>query len=53
MKRPGPNYRMSKSGKIYLAVTWARPNRTQRRRSLVQSELYGAELVKSKRDRDN
>lgn len=50
--KPGPNYRMSKAGKINLAVNWARPNRAQRRRTIIQGELYGAVIVKSKRERD-
>lgn len=53
MRRAGPNYRMSKSGKIYLARTWSRSNKSARRRSLIESELYGSEVVKSKRERDN
>jgi len=53
MMRPGPNFKMSKSGKIYLATTWNRANRAQRRRSIIQGELYGAVVTKSKRERDN
>lgn len=51
--RPGPNYRMSKAGKTHLACTWNRPNQAQRRRTIIQGELYGAVVVKSKRERDN
>ena len=51
--KAGPNFKMSKSGKIYLAVTWHRANRAARRRSIIQSELYGALITKSKRERDN
>lgn len=53
MKRPGPNFRMSKAGKIYLARTWNHPNRTARKASQIQGELYAAETIKSKRERDN
>ena len=50
--RPGPNFKMSKSGKTYLAVTWNRSNRSARRRSVIQAELYGAVVTKNKRERD-
>lgn len=50
--KPGPNFKMSKSGKTYLAVTWNRSNRRARRRSIIQSELYGAVIAKSKRERE-
>ena len=53
MMKPGPNYKMSKTGKIYLACTWNRSNRAARRRSLIQSELYGTQVIKSKREREN
>ena len=53
MKTPGPNYKMSKAGKINLAVNWDRPNRQACRRSIIQAELYGSEVIKSKRDRTN
>lgn len=53
MMKPGPNFRMSKAGKIYLAVTWNRPNKRARRLSTIQSELYGSAVVKSRRERDN
>lgn len=52
MMRPGHNYRMSKSGKIHLAFTWNRPNQAQRRRTIILGELYGAQVIKSKRDRE-
>ena len=51
--KPGPNYKMSKSGKIYLAATWNRTNRMARRRSIILCELYGAVVTKSKREREN
>ena len=53
MMKPGPNYRMSKAGKIYLATTWHRANRSARRKTLILGELHGSLVVKSKRDRDN
>lgn len=52
MKTPGPNYKMSKAGKINLAVNWAKPGRAARKRSIVQAELYGAEVVRAKRERE-
>lgn len=51
--RPGPNFKMSKSGKIYLARTWNRANRRARRSSVILAELYGSQIIKSKRERDN
>lgn len=51
--KPGPNYRMSRAGKIYLAVTWNRPNRRARRASVIQAELYGSAVIKSRREREN
>ena len=53
MKTPGSNYKMSKSAKINLAVNWNRPNKTARRKSIIQAELYASEVVRSKRDKDN
>lgn len=53
MIKPGPNFRMSKSGKIYLATTWNRANRAARRRTVILGELHGALVIKSKRERDN
>ena len=52
MKTPGPNFKMSKAGKINLAVKWHKPGRAARKRSVVQAELYGAEVIKSRRERD-
>ena len=51
--KAGPNYRMSKAGKINLAVNWSRPGQAQRRRTIILGELYGAQVIKSKRERDN
>ena len=51
--KSGPSYRMSKAGKINLAVNWYRLNRTQRKRTIIQGELFGAVITKNKRERDN
>lgn len=53
MKKPGSNYKMSKASKINLIVNWARPNKAQRRQTVIEGELYGREVIKSKRERDN
>lgn len=53
MIKPGPNFKMSKAGKIDLAVNWNRPNKGARRRTIIQGELYAAQVVRSKRERDN
>ena len=53
MKTPGSNYKMSKAGKIALAVNWNRPDKRARRKSIIQAELYGSEVIKSKRERTN
>lgn len=51
--KPGPNYRMSKAGKIDLARNWYRANRTQRKRTIILGELFGAVITKNRRERDN
>lgn len=51
--KPGANYRMTKSGKIYLAVTWNRANKKARRRSIILGEMHGAVVIKSRRERDS
>lgn len=53
MKKPGPNYKMSKANKIDLAVNWHRPGLAARKRTIIEGELYGREVVKAKRERDN
>lgn len=53
MMKPGPNYRMSKAGKTNLAVNWSRPGQAQRRRTIILGELYGAQVIKSKRERES
>jgi len=52
MKKPGPTYKMSKAGKTNLAVNWHRPLASARKRTLIEGELYGREVVKSKREKD-
>lgn len=52
MKKPGPAYKMSKAGKVHLAQTWFRPNAGARKRTLIEGELYGREIVKTKRDHE-
>lgn len=52
MMKPGPNYRMSKSGKIHLARSWNRPQQGLRRRTVILGELYGNQIIKGKRERD-
>jgi len=53
MMKSGPNFKMSKAGKIDLAVNWQRPNQGLRRRTIIQGELYAAQVVRGKRERDN
>ena len=50
MKMAGPTYRMSKAAKIALAVSWNRPWRRARKRAIIQAELHGSEVVKSRKD---
>lgn len=52
MMKPGPNYKMSKAAKIYLAQTWSRPQRRARKISTIQAELYSRVIVKFKRDKE-
>jgi hypothetical protein len=52
MMKSGPNYRMSKAGKVDLARNWHRPNRAQRKRTIILGELYGAVIVKSRREKE-
>jgi len=52
MMKPGPNYKMSKAGKIHLAVNWSRRNKGLRRKTLILGELYGSQIVKGKREKD-
>jgi hypothetical protein len=51
MKKPGSSYKMSKAGKTNLAMNWHKPGRAARKRSIIQAELYGAEVVKSRKER--
>jgi hypothetical protein len=50
--KPGPNYRMSKAGKVDLARNWYRPNRQQRKRTIILGELYGSVVIKGRRDKE-
>lgn len=53
MKKSGPNYKMSKSAKIYLAINWDRPGKSHRKRTVIEGELYSREVVRTKREKDN
>lgn len=48
MKKPTSNYRMTRAAKTYLAFNWNRPNRRARKQTVIEGELYGAEVFKSK-----
>lgn len=48
MKRPTATYRMSRGAKTYLAFNWDRPLRTQRKKTVIEGELYAAEVLKNK-----
>lgn len=50
--KPTANYKMSKAGKINLAMNWNKPGRAARKRSIVQAELYSTLVVRPKKDRD-
>lgn len=52
MKQATSNYKMSKAGKINLAMNWHKPGQGARKRSIVQAELYALEVVRSKKPRD-
>jgi len=52
MMKPTASYKMTKSGKIYLANTWHKPGRNARRRSVIQAELYSMLVVRNKKDRE-
>lgn len=53
MLKPTSTYKMSKSGKIYLAQTWNRPLANQRRKNLIEAELASRISVRTKREKDN
>jgi hypothetical protein len=48
--KPGPNYKMSRAAKTVLANSWNRPNRGAIRRAVIQGELYGKAIIKSRKD---
>lgn len=52
MKRPTANYRMSRAAKTYLAFNWDRPLLAQRKKTVIEGELYAAEVLKSKNRRE-
>lgn len=39
---------MTRAAKTYLAFNWNRPNKRARKLTVIQGELYGAEVFKSK-----
>jgi hypothetical protein len=50
--KPTSAYKMSRGAKTALAVTWNRSNRGQFKRTIIEGELYGKQVIKGKRDRD-
>ena len=50
--RPTATYKMSRGAKTALAVNWNRPNRGQFKRTIIEGELYGKQIVKGKRERE-
>jgi hypothetical protein len=50
--KPTATYKMSRAAKTALAVNWNRPNRGQFKRTIIEGELFGRQIVKGKRDRD-
>lgn len=50
--RPTATYKMSRAAKTALAVNWNRPNRGQFKRTIIEGELYGRQIVKGKRERE-
>jgi len=53
MMRPTAAYKMSKSGKIALACAWNRAHRGAVRKAIIEGELYGRAVIKSRRDKDS
>lgn len=51
MMKPTSTYKMSKASKIMLAMTWSRPGKRARHRSVIDAELHSRLVVKQKRDR--
>ena len=52
MKKPTSNYRMTRAAKTYLAFNWNRPHKRARKLTVIEGELYGAEVFKSKTRKD-
>lgn len=50
MMKPGPNYKMSRAAKTMLSRNWNRPAISVIRRAVIEGELYGRLVVKSKRN---
>ena len=50
--RPTAAYKMSRGAKTALAVNWHRPNRGQLKRTIIEGELYGKQVIKGKRERE-
>ena len=52
MKKPTATYRMSRAAKTYLAFNWNRPAKNLRKRTVIEGELYAAEMFKNKGRKD-
>lgn len=52
MFKPNASYKMSRAGKTYLANTWNRPMMNQRKKSLIEAEIAGRQIPKSKKEKD-
>jgi hypothetical protein len=52
MKKPSSIYRMTRAAKTYLAFNWNRPYKRARKHTVIEGELYGAEVFKSKTRKD-
>ena len=48
--KPGPNYKMSRRAKTQLARLWNRPFKNFIKRTIIEGELYGHVIVKSRKD---
>lgn len=43
---------MTRAAKTYLAFNWNRPHKRARKHTVIEGELYGAEVFKSKTRKD-
>ena len=43
---------MTRAAKTYLAFNWNRPHKRARKLTVIEGELYGAEVFKSKTRKD-